>query len=86
MFIENPKSNPFLYFMANSTSPMFLSKSPKHKEYFNRNNSPDLKLLLSNSVENIRSKILAPETPQAGKKHYGKYYDENFASKWNVGW
>jgi hypothetical protein len=50
MYVENPKSNPFLYFTANSTSPMYLSKSPKHREYFNRNNSPDLKLLLSNSL------------------------------------
>ena len=65
MYTENPQSNPELYF--NTTQPVSLTA----KAHNNRNNSPDLKLLLSNSAENLRQ---FNATPKSSKKHYGRYY------------
>lgn len=47
MFLENPKSNPNLYF--STTQPVTLSPKANNK----KNKSPGLKLLLNNSLENL---------------------------------
>lgn len=77
MYVENPNSNPNLYF--NSTQPITLS--PKANN--NRNKSPGLNLILSNSLENLSD---FSKTPKSSKKHFNKYFEENFESKWNVQW
>lgn len=55
MYAENPNSNPNLYF--NTTQPVNLS--PKVSN--NRNKSPGIKLLLSNSLEELRACSRTPE-------------------------
>lgn len=66
MFLENPNSNPNLYF--STTQPITLSPKADNK----RNKSPGLKLILSNSLENLSD---LNKSPKSSKKHFNKYFE-----------
>lgn len=72
--IENPKSNPLIYYRNDRA----LLLSPKSNNL--RNLSPNITEVLSTSLEEKRGR---PQQKSC-KKHFTKYFQDNFESKWNL--